>query len=169
MPKGCTDLTSFRFFDLQLHILIYVPHDHQIRVFVCIFTCRLSLSLYATMAIGLLESVHCFRRKKTAVVVTYYKRGHWLIKINGCPIEWWSLRSWGSRHTNRYSCWDDTVSSDRVNMVIRIKGGGHTSQIYTICQTIAKALVAYYQSTSTSRARRNQGYPHYVWSNLAYR
>ncbi|GLT99694.1 hypothetical protein SLE2022_171170 [Rubroshorea leprosula] len=33
------------------------------------------------------ESVQCFGRKKTAVAVTYYKRGKGLIKINGCPIE----------------------------------------------------------------------------------
>ncbi|XP_010679176.1 uncharacterized protein LOC104894581 isoform X6 [Beta vulgaris subsp. vulgaris] len=30
-------------------------------------------------------------------------------------------------------------------MRIRVKGGGHTSQIYAIRQSIAKALVAYYQ------------------------
>ncbi|KAI8532798.1 hypothetical protein RHMOL_Rhmol11G0242600 [Rhododendron molle] len=33
------------------------------------------------------ESVQCFGRKKTAVAVTYCKRGRGLIKINGCPIE----------------------------------------------------------------------------------
>ncbi|GLT99708.1 hypothetical protein SLE2022_171310 [Rubroshorea leprosula] len=32
-----------------------------------------------------------------------------------------------------------------VDMRIRVKGGGHTSQIYAIRQSIAKALVAYYQ------------------------
>ncbi|KAM7261860.1 hypothetical protein ACFE04_020937 [Oxalis oulophora] len=31
-----------------------------------------------------------------------------------------------------------------VNMRIRVKGGGHTSQIYAIRQSIAKALVAFY-------------------------
>ncbi|GAV81932.1 Ribosomal_S9 domain-containing protein [Cephalotus follicularis] len=34
-----------------------------------------------------IESVQCFDWKKTAVAVTYYKRGRWLTKINGCPIE----------------------------------------------------------------------------------
>ena len=32
-----------------------------------------------------------------------------------------------------------------VDMRIRVKGGGHVSQIYAIRQSIAKALVAYYQ------------------------
>ncbi|XVE49219.1 hypothetical protein DITRI_Ditri01bG0064800 [Diplodiscus trichospermus] len=34
-----------------------------------------------------IESVQCFNRKKTAVAVTYCKKGRGLIKINGCPIE----------------------------------------------------------------------------------
>jgi small subunit ribosomal protein S16e len=32
-----------------------------------------------------------------------------------------------------------------VDMRIYVKGGGHTSQIYAIRQSIAKAFVAYYQ------------------------
>ncbi|CAB4290517.1 unnamed protein product [Prunus armeniaca] len=39
------------------------------------------------MAAPAIESVQCFGRKKTAVAVTYCKRGRGLIKINGCPIE----------------------------------------------------------------------------------
>ncbi|EXB93442.1 40S ribosomal protein S16 [Morus notabilis] len=39
------------------------------------------------MAAAPTESVQCFGRKKTAVAVTYCKRGRGLIKINGCPIE----------------------------------------------------------------------------------
>ncbi|XVF36236.1 hypothetical protein REPUB_Repub19eG0040800 [Reevesia pubescens] len=34
-----------------------------------------------------MESVQCFGRNKTAVAVTYCKKGCGLIKINGCPIE----------------------------------------------------------------------------------
>ncbi|KAK6255198.1 hypothetical protein SCA6_016503 [Theobroma cacao] len=32
------------------------------------------------------ESLQCFGRKKTAVTITYCKRGRCLIKINGFPI-----------------------------------------------------------------------------------
>jgi len=32
-----------------------------------------------------------------------------------------------------------------VDIRVRVKGGGHTSQIYAIRQAIAKAIVAYYQ------------------------
>merc|ERR1712216_198657 len=33
------------------------------------------------------ESVQTFGRKKTAIAVSYCKRGRGIIKINGCPIE----------------------------------------------------------------------------------
>ena len=45
-------------------------------------TLGIKLSTIATT-----DSVQCFGRKKTAVAVTYCKRGRGLIKINGCPIE----------------------------------------------------------------------------------
>ncbi|WMV28700.1 hypothetical protein MTR67_022085 [Solanum verrucosum] len=61
------------------------------------------------------ESVQCFGRKKTAVAVTHCKRGRGRQRFAG------------------------------VDMRIRVKGGGHTSQIYAIRQSIAKALVAFYQ------------------------
>lgn len=32
-----------------------------------------------------------------------------------------------------------------VDKCVRVKGGGHVAQIYTICQFISKALVFYYQ------------------------
>ena len=40
------------------------------------------------------------------------------------------------------------IGSDKVANVdirIRVKGGGHTSQIYAIRQALAKSIVAYYQ------------------------
>ncbi len=44
-----------------------------------------------------------------------------------------------------------------VDIRIRVKGGGHVSQIYAIRQAIAKALVAFYQKC----AFRHRG-PRYV-------
>ncbi|KAI3953631.1 hypothetical protein MKW98_017455 [Papaver atlanticum] len=78
------------------------------------------------------ESVQCFRRKKTAVAVTHCKKGRGLIKINGSPVELPILILGRQRFAG-------------VDMRIRVRGGGHTSQIYTIRQSVAKALVAYYQ------------------------
>ena len=33
----------------------------------------------------------------------------------------------------------------QVDIRLRVKGGGHVSQVYAIRQAIAKAIVAYYQ------------------------
>ncbi|KAB5565151.1 hypothetical protein DKX38_005205 [Salix brachista] len=88
------------------------------------------------------ESVQCFGRKKTAVAVTHYKRGRGLIKINGCPIELVEPA------ILRFKAYEPILLLERqrfagVDMRIRVKGGGHTSQIYAIRQSIAKALVAF--------------------------
>ncbi|KAG5604463.1 hypothetical protein H5410_025955 [Solanum commersonii] len=90
------------------------------------------------------ESVQCFGRKKTAVAVTHCKRGRGLIKINGVPIEL------VQPEILRYKAFEPILLLGRqrfagVDMRIRVKGGGHTSQIYAIRQSIAKALVAFYQ------------------------
>eukprot|EP00240_Pyramimonas_obovata_P012219 CAMPEP_0118923744 /NCGR_PEP_ID=MMETSP1169-20130426/2157_1 /TAXON_ID=36882 /ORGANISM="Pyramimonas obovata, Strain CCMP722" /LENGTH=143 /DNA_ID=CAMNT_0006864777 /DNA_START=53 /DNA_END=484 /DNA_ORIENTATION=- len=90
------------------------------------------------------ESVQSFGRKKTAVAVAYCKRGRGLIKINGCPIEL------VEPEILRYKVYEPILLLGRqrfagVDMRIRVKGGGHVSQIYAIRQAIAKSLVAYYQ------------------------
>ncbi|GKV38513.1 hypothetical protein SLEP1_g46424 [Rubroshorea leprosula] len=88
------------------------------------------------------EFIQCFGPKKTAVAVTYCKRGKGLIKINGCPIEL------VEPEILRFKGIEPILLLGRhrfngVDMRIRVKGGGHTSQIYAIKQSIAKALFAY--------------------------
>ncbi|KAG9439926.1 hypothetical protein H6P81_020091 [Aristolochia fimbriata] len=99
------------------------------------------------------ESVQCFGRKKTAVAVTHCKRGRGLIKINGCPIEL------VEPEILRYKAYEPILLLGRhrfsgVDMRIRVRGGGHTSQIYAIRQSIAKALVAYYQKYVDEQSKK---------------
>ncbi|KAL6209803.1 hypothetical protein ACLB2K_020742 [Fragaria x ananassa] len=99
------------------------------------------------------ESVQCFGRKKTAVAVTYCKRGRGLIKINGCPIEL------VEPEILRFKAYEPILLLGRhrfadVDMRIRVKGGGHTSQIYAIRQSIAKALVAFYQKYVDEKSKK---------------
>ncbi|KAM7261827.1 hypothetical protein ACFE04_020904 [Oxalis oulophora] len=94
-----------------------------------------------------IESVQYFGRKKTVVAVTHCKRGRGLIKINGVPIEL------VVPEILRFKAVEPILLLDRhrfarVDMRIRVKGGGHTSQIYAIRQSITKALVAFYQKDS---------------------
>ncbi|WRX13603.1 Small ribosomal subunit protein uS9 - like 3 [Theobroma cacao] len=100
-----------------------------------------------------IESVQCFGRKKTAVAVTYCKRGRGLIKINGCPIEL------VEPEILRFKAVEPILLLGRqrfagVDMRIRVKGGGHTSQIYAIRQSIAKALVAFYQKYVDEQSKK---------------
>mmetsp|Transcript_25614 Transcript_25614/g.35378 ORF Transcript_25614/g.35378 Transcript_25614/m.35378 type:complete len:144 (-) Transcript_25614:180-611(-) len=93
---------------------------------------------------SVVQSVQCFGRKKTAVAVAHCKSGRGLIKINGCPIEL------VEPEILRYKVYEPILLLGRqrfsmVDMRIRVKGGGHVSQIYAIRQAIAKALVAFYQ------------------------
>nr|GMC78414.1 O-acyltransferase WSD1-like [Ipomoea batatas] len=105
------------------------------------------------MAAAPAESVQCFGRKKTAVAVTHCKRGRGLIKINGVPIELIQPE------ILRYKAFEPILLLGRhrfagVDMRIRVKGGGHTSQIYAIRQSIAKALVAFYQKYVDEQSKK---------------
>ncbi|KAL8209585.1 hypothetical protein R6Q57_006319 [Mikania cordata] len=76
--------------------------------------------------------------------VTHCKAGRGLIKVNGSPIELLQPE------ILRIKAFEPILLIGRskfagVDMRIRVKGGGHTSQTYAIRQSISKALVAYYQ------------------------
>mmetsp|Transcript_26135 Transcript_26135/g.89399 ORF Transcript_26135/g.89399 Transcript_26135/m.89399 type:complete len:142 (-) Transcript_26135:32-457(-) len=90
------------------------------------------------------ESVQSFGKKKTAIAVSYCKKGRGLIKINGTPIEL------VEPEILRYKVFEPILLLGRerfagVDIRIRVRGGGYTSRIYAIRQAIAKSLVAYYQ------------------------
>lgn len=91
-----------------------------------------------------LESVQTFGRKKTSTAVAYCKKGSGMIKVNGCPI------SLLQPEILRLKTFEPVLllGADKfaqVDIRVRCKGGGTTSQIYAIRQAIAKAIVAYYQ------------------------
>merc|ERR1712046_286118 len=101
-----------------------------------------------------METVQTFGRKREAVAVAFVKTGKGLIKVNGVPIE--LVQPEGLRDKvyepilllgkERYS---------KVDIRIRVKGGGYTSQIYAIRQAIAKGLVAFYQKFIDEASKRD--------------
>merc|ERR1711998_424262 len=98
-----------------------------------------------------MESVQTFGRKKSAVAVSYCKKGRGLIKINGCPIELVEPA------LLRYKVYEPIMllGLERfaiMDLRIRVKGGGYTSQVYAIRQAIAKSVVAYYQKCARPAA-----------------
>ena len=82
--------------------------------------------------------------QKTATAVAYCKRGKGLIKVNGRPLDKVEPQAL------QYKLQEPLLllGADRfadVDVRIRVKGGGRTSQIYAIRQALSKSLVAYYQ------------------------
>ena len=89
------------------------------------------------------QSVQTFGRKKNATAVAYCKRGKGLLKVNGRPLEEVEPKAL------QYKLKEPVLLLEKyfadVDIRIRVKGGGRTSQIYAIRQALSKSLVAYYQ------------------------
>jgi small subunit ribosomal protein S16e len=80
---------------------------------------------------------------QTATAVAHAKEGRGLIRINGQPL---SLLQPEILRLKVYEAilvaGEDNFSL--VDIRVKAKGGGHTSQVYAIRQAVAKAIVAYY-------------------------
>ena len=102
------------------------------------------LPLQATRMATPVDSVQVFGRKKTAVAVAYCKRGRGLIKINGCPVEFVQPEALRTKVMEPILLLGFPRFAN-VDIRIRVKGGGYTSQLYAIRQALGKSLVAFYQ------------------------
>ncbi|KAK5128393.1 hypothetical protein LTR85_003061 [Meristemomyces frigidus] len=95
------------------------------------------------------QSVQCFGKKKTATAVAHCKQGKGLIRVNGKPL------GLVEPQILRFKVYEPVLilGLDKfadVDIRVRVRGGGHTSQVYAIRQAIAKSItlsaqVAYYQ------------------------
>ena len=99
------------------------------------------------------ESVQTFGRKKTATAVAFVKKGTGMIKVNGSPINLLQPE------ILRLKTYEPVLllGAERfaqVDIRVRVKGGGTTSQIYAIRQAIAKGIVAYYQKYVDEASKR---------------
>ena len=108
--------------------------------------------LLAAVALWSLHTLICCEQK-TATAVAYCKRGRGIIKVNGCPIELLEPE------ILRIKTFEPVLLLGQgrfanVDIRIRVRGGGYTSQIYAIRQAIAKAIVAYYQKYVDEASKR---------------
>ena len=97
------------------------------------------------------QSVQTFGRKKSAVAVSYCKKGRGLIKINGCPIEL------VEPELLRYKVFEPILLLGRerfaiMDLRIRVKGGGYTSQIYGVHFVVPLPLPAASRPPSPRRS-----------------
>jgi len=80
---------------------------------------------------------------QTATAVAHAREGRGLIRVNGSPI------NLVQPEILRLKVYEPVLVAGEesfapLDIRVRVKGGGHTSQVYAIRQAIAKALVAYY-------------------------
>ena len=76
--------------------------------------------------------------------MAHTKRGKGLVRLNGVPIDL------VQPDTLRLKAVEPILLLGKerfanVDIRIRVKGGGHVSQMYAVRQAVAKSLVAYYQ------------------------
>ncbi|KAJ1721780.1 40S ribosomal protein S16 [Coemansia erecta] len=91
-----------------------------------------------------MEAVQTYGRKKNATAVAHVKRGKGMIRINGQPLELLEPE------ILRFKVYEAilVVGEDKfagLDIRVRVRGGGQTSQVYAIRQAISKGLVAFYQ------------------------
>ncbi len=80
---------------------------------------------------------------QTATAVAHAREGKGLIRINGSPI------NLVQPEILRFKVYEPVLVAGEdtfanIDIRVRVKGGGHTSQIYALRQAISKAVVAYY-------------------------
>ncbi|CED85095.1 40s ribosomal protein s16 [Phaffia rhodozyma] len=88
-------------------------------------------------------AVQTFGKKKTATAVAHATPGRGLIRLNGQPI------SLAEPALLRYKYYEPilVIGAEKINQIdirLKVKGGGHVSQVYAVRQAIGKAIVAYY-------------------------
>ncbi|KAK5741537.1 40S ribosomal protein S16 [Elasticomyces elasticus] len=98
------------------------------------------------------QSVQCFGKKKTATAVAHCKSGKGLIRVNGRPL------GLVEPQILRFKVYEPVLilGLDKfagVDIRVRVRGGGHTSQVYAIRQAIAKSIV---RPSSPKRPSRQQ-------------
>jgi len=99
------------------------------------------------------KSVQTFGKKKSSTAVAYVTEGKGLIKINGQPLRL------VEPEILRVKVYEPLLiighdKYENIDIRIRVRGGGYTSQIYAIRQCIAKALVAWTQKYIDEATKR---------------
>ena len=91
-----------------------------------------------------MKSVQVFGRKRTATAVAYCKEGSGMIKLNGTPLSLIASETLKAKLLEPLQLIGEEAWK-KLDIRLRVHGGGHVSQIYAIRQAISKAIVAYYQ------------------------
>ena len=99
------------------------------------------------------ESVQTYGKKKHAQAVALVTTGKGMIRVNGVPLHLVEPQ------TLRIKVLEPVLllgeqRFGKVDIRIRVRGGGYVSQIYAIRQAIAKGIVAYFQKYVDEAAKK---------------
>eukprot|EP01071_Lankesteria_metandrocarpae_P002234 Lankesteria_metandrocarpae@DN2174_c1_g1_i1.p3 len=105
------------------------------------------------------QQVQTFGRKKNAVAVAICSKGTGNIKVNGIPLdlvrpEALRVKTFEPILLLRHRLPDSHNTFARVNIRVRVRGGGPVAQIYATRQALAKAVVAFEQKYSDEATKK---------------
>ena len=83
-------------------------------------------------------------KQKRAIAVAFCKEGNGLIKVNSSPLDTIEPQ------ILRYKVYEPLLilgkeKFEKIDIRVRVRGGGPVSRIYAVRQAIAKSIVAFYQ------------------------
>ena len=99
------------------------------------------------------NQVQCFGRKKNATAVAYVTDGQGFIRVNGKALELIEPS------TMRMKVYEPILilGADRfanLNIRVRVRGGGPTTQVMAVRQAICKGLITFYQKFHDESEKR---------------
>jgi small subunit ribosomal protein S16e len=99
------------------------------------------------------KQVQCFGRKKNATAVAHATTGTGFIKVNGKPLQLLEPASLRLKVFEPIFLLGANRFKD-LNIRVRVRGGGPTSQLLAIRQAIAKSVIAFYQKYHDEASKR---------------
>ena len=99
------------------------------------------------------QLVQTFGRKKNAVAVASVRSGKGGMRVNGSPIELIEPQSLRMKVMEPILLLG-LKRFQNLDIRVRVRGSGYTSQIYAIRQAISKGVVAYYQKFVNETEKR---------------
>ena len=99
------------------------------------------------------ESVQTYGNKKHAHAVALVTTGKGMIRVNGVPLHLVEPQTLRVKVLEPVILLGESRFS-KIDIRVRVHGGGYVSQIYAIRQAIAKGVVAYFQKYVDEAAKR---------------
>lgn len=99
------------------------------------------------------KQVQCFGRKKNATAVAHCTEGSGFIKVNNKPLNLIEPASLRLKAFEPVLLLGGNKFKD-LNIRVRVRGGGSTSQVMAVRLAIAKSVIAFYQKYHDEATKR---------------